>query len=75
MVSMLFGNVGALVREVKGQQFLVEAMRALQTDEGVHCLTCGEGRDRASLERQADGMSNLEFLGFQSESELWQSIT
>ena len=63
----IVGNVGALARKHKGQQFLVEAMRGLQADEDVHCLILGEGRDRASLERQAAGMSNLEFLGFRSD--------
>ncbi|NNF17045.1 MAG: glycosyltransferase family 4 protein [Gammaproteobacteria bacterium] len=63
----VIGNVGALVKKHKGQHVLVAAMRALAADENVHCLILGEGYDRESLEHQANGLDNVEFLGFQSD--------
>lgn len=63
----VIGNVGALVRKHKGQHVLVAAMRALAEDQSLHCLILGEGYDRESLEHQAEGLTNVEFLGFQSD--------
>lgn len=61
------GTVGALIKKHKGHHVLLETLRELQSDPDLHCLILGDGYDRQALERQAEGLSNVEFLGFRSE--------
>ncbi|MGB5627218.1 MAG: glycosyltransferase family 4 protein [Woeseiaceae bacterium] len=61
------GTVGALIKKHKGHHVLLETLRELQSDTDLHCLIVGDGYDRQELEQQAEGLSNVEFLGFRSE--------
>jgi glycosyltransferase involved in cell wall biosynthesis len=61
------GTVGALIKKHKGHHVLLETLRELQSDKDLHCLIVGDGYDRQELEQQAEGLSNVEFLGFRSE--------
>jgi glycosyltransferase involved in cell wall biosynthesis len=63
----LIGHVGALVQRHKGQQYIIEAARHLETTHPhLHFLLIGEGQDEAILKLQAKGLTNIEFLGFKS---------
>jgi len=65
--KFVVGTVGALVKKHKGHHVLLESLRELQSDADLHCLILGDGYDRQELEQQAEGLSNVEFLGFRSE--------
>ena len=65
--KFVVGTAGALVKKHKGHHILLDALRELQSDTDLHCLILGDGYDREELEQQAEGLSNVEFLGFQSE--------
>lgn len=65
--KFVVGTAGALVMKHKGHHVLLDALRELQSDTDLHCLILGDGYDRETLEQQAEGLSNVEFLGFQSE--------
>lgn len=64
--KLLIGHVGALVEKHKGQQYLLEAARQLQSSHPkAHFLLLGEGSDEDSLKHQAKDLNNVSFLGFQ----------
>jgi glycosyltransferase involved in cell wall biosynthesis len=63
----VIGAIGALVKRHKGHHVLLSALRELQAETDLHCLILGEGRDRPELEQQAEGLKNVEFLGFRSD--------
>lgn len=65
--KFVVGTAGALVKKHKGHHILLDALRELQSDTDLHCLILGDGYDREALEQQAEGLSNVEFLGFQSD--------
>ena len=59
------GHIGALQMRHKGQQYLIEVARLMQSSAPkVVFLFLGEGEDEAELKRQAKDLSNVEFLGF-----------
>lgn len=63
--KFLVGHVGALVNKDKGQYFLVKAARALKDEwPGIHFLLLGTGRDEKKIRKEAEGLTNIEFLGF-----------
>jgi glycosyltransferase involved in cell wall biosynthesis len=63
----LIGQVGALVERHKGQQYTIEAARHLETTHPhLHFLLIGDGQDEAMLKQKAQGLTNIEFVGFKS---------
>ena len=65
--KILIGHVGALVERHKGQQYIIEAARHLETmHPHLHFLLIGEGQDELTLKQKAQGLSNIEFVGFKS---------
>jgi glycosyltransferase involved in cell wall biosynthesis len=61
----LIGHVGALVERHKGQQYIIATARHLKTTHPhLHFLLVGEGQDEATLKQQANGLTNIEFIGF-----------
>jgi glycosyltransferase involved in cell wall biosynthesis len=63
----LIGQVGALVERHKGQQYTIEAARHLETTHPhLHFLLIGDGQDEALLKQKAQGLTNIEFIGFKS---------
>lgn len=65
--KFIIGHVGALVKKHKGQQYLIEVARMLQTDyPHIHFLFLGSGADAVALKTQAAALTNVEFLGQQT---------
>ncbi|WP_207061557.1 glycosyltransferase [Motiliproteus sp. SC1-56] len=65
--KFLVGHIGALVNKHKGQRHLIEAARQLAPRcPELHFLFLGQGRDEAMLKAEAEGLDNVEFLGFKS---------
>jgi glycosyltransferase involved in cell wall biosynthesis len=63
--QLLVGSVGRL-HSSKGMDVLVSAFKAYAPQDAVLAIL-GEGRDRAQLERLADGDSRIHLLGFRRE--------
>lgn len=66
--------VGRFV-EMKGASLLIEAVRRLRSGgyaEPVHLI--GDGPARAGVERQAFGLENVRFYGWQSETEVQRAL-
>ncbi|CAG1012653.1 GDP-mannose-dependent alpha-(1-6)-phosphatidylinositol monomannoside mannosyltransferase [Anaerolineales bacterium] len=61
--KFVFGIVGRLTHE-KNIELLIEAARKLPN---THCVIAGDGELRDMLRRQANGLSNVQFLGFQPD--------
>ncbi len=63
--KFLIGNVGALVDSHKGQSFLIEAARKLEsTHPDIHFILLGRGEDEERFKKQAEGLTNITFEGF-----------
>jgi glycosyltransferase involved in cell wall biosynthesis len=63
--KFLIGHIGALVHPLKGQLALIQAARNLQPlYPDMHFLLLGSGKDESFFRTQAEGLSNIEFLGF-----------
>jgi len=61
----IVGNIGALVKHHKGQQYIIEAAKVLQKSHpNLHFLILGKGNDENELREQTNGLSNIEFVGF-----------
>lgn len=63
--KFVIGHIGALVNYHKGQQYLIEAARALaQTHPDMLFVFLGEGKDEAWFRELATGLDNIVFEGF-----------
>lgn len=63
--KFIVGHVGALDDKHKGQSFLIEAARILETKQAnIHFILVGGGDDEAMLKTQAKGLKNITFVGF-----------
>jgi glycosyltransferase involved in cell wall biosynthesis len=63
--KVLIGHVGALVQCHKGQLTIIEAARLVQHEHpDWHFLLCGSGRDEERFRVAAEGLVNIEFVGF-----------
>ncbi|MCD6259041.1 MAG: glycosyltransferase family 4 protein [Helicobacteraceae bacterium] len=61
----LIGNIGELDNSHKGQYYLIEAAKILETKyPNMHFLFLGKGKDLANYKMQAQGMNNISFEGF-----------
>ena len=61
----IVGNMAALVDQHKGQTYLIEAARLLGPRyPSIRFLLLGQGKDEEMLRKQAQGLDNVEFLGF-----------
>jgi len=61
----LIGHTGELSNAHKGQLYLIEAARRIEKEAPeVQFLLIGHGDDEAWLRREAQGLSNVEFVGF-----------
>ncbi|MDR2034142.1 MAG: glycosyltransferase family 4 protein [Helicobacteraceae bacterium] len=66
--KIVIGHIGALVDRHKGQSYLIDAARALQSARpDLIFVFLGEGKDRSYLESLAKGLNNVKFLGFRSD--------
>ncbi len=56
----------------KGFNVTIEAARQLEASHpNIHFALLGDGKERASLEAQANGLSNVSFMGKQSNMGCW----
>lgn len=63
--KFLIGNVAALDNPQKGQEYIIEAARALAvTDPDIHFLLVGSGPDERMLKAMAADLDNVAFEGF-----------
>ena len=63
--KFIVGHIGALVNHHKGQQYIIEAAKRLQTSHpDIHFLLLGSGKDERMLKEMATGLSNVTFTGF-----------
>ncbi len=63
--SFLVGHVGALDDKHKGQSFLIEAAKRVQTSHPkIHFIFLGRGEDEEMFKKQAEGLNNITFEGF-----------
>lgn len=61
----LIGHTGELSNAHKGQLYLIQAARRIQKEAPeVQLLLIGHGEDEAFLRKEAEGMNNVEFVGF-----------
>ena len=61
----LIGHTGELSNAHKGQFYLIEAARRMEKEAPeVQFLLIGHGDDEAWLRREAEGLTNVEFVGF-----------
>ncbi len=61
----LVGNVGALDDGHKGQSYLIEVAKAVESSHpDIHFIFVGRGQDEAKLKEQAKGLTNVTFEGF-----------
>jgi glycosyltransferase involved in cell wall biosynthesis len=61
----IVGHVGELDHSHKGQRTLIEAARYLaHSHPDLHFVLLGEGKDERAFRRAADGLHNVEFIGF-----------
>jgi len=63
--KLLIGHVGALDHSHKGQLTIIEAARLIQHKHpDWHFMLCGSGRDEERFRAAAEGLDNIEFVGF-----------
>lgn len=61
----LVGNVGALDDGHKGQSYLIEVAKAVESSHpDIHFIFVGRGQDETKLKEQAKGLTNVTFEGF-----------
>jgi len=61
----LVGNVGALDDGHKGQSYLIEVAKAIESSHSeIHFIFVGRGQDEDKLKEQAKGLTNVTFEGF-----------
>jgi glycosyltransferase involved in cell wall biosynthesis len=61
----IIGHVGELDHSHKGQWTIIEAARSLAySHPELHFVLLGEGKDERAFRRAADGLHNVEFIGF-----------
>ncbi len=61
----IIGHIGALRHDDKGQGTIIEAARRLQDSQpNLHFVLLGDGKDDHEFRRAAEGLHNLEFVGF-----------
>ena len=65
-IVLYAGNMG----NKQGLEILIEAAKGLATNEDIHFVLCGEGSARASLERAAERVRNIQFLPLQPPEKL-----
>jgi len=65
--QFLIGNIGELDCNVKGQHYLIEAIKELLLKyPDIHLLFLGKGKDEAAYKAQASFLRNVTFEGFVS---------
>ena len=63
--KFLIGHIGELDNSDKGQYYLIEAMKKLQTNyPNIHLILLGKGKDKDKYEEQAKELTNINFEGF-----------
>ncbi len=63
--KFLVGHTGELCNVHKGQLYLIRAARRLQEEApDLHILLMGHGEDEDLFRREAEGLSNVELVGF-----------
>ncbi len=61
----IIGHLGELDHSHKGQRTIIEAARQLQESHPtLHFMLLGLGKDESEFRRAAEGLSNIEFVGF-----------
>jgi len=63
--KFLVGHVGALDNRQKGQEFILQVAKELQTSHAdIHFVLVGGGDDEAMLKKVAARLANVSFVGF-----------
>jgi len=63
--KFLIGNIGELDNTHKGQYYLIEAMKEIQSKyPNIHLIFLGKGKDKSKYEEQAKDLKNITFEGF-----------
>ena len=61
----IIGHMGELDHSHKGQRTIIEAARQLQESHPeLHFMLLGVGKDEPGFRRAAEGLNNIEFVGF-----------
>lgn len=70
----VIGHVGELDHSHKGQGTLIEAARQLmRTHPDLHFVLVGDGKDEKEFRRAAEGLDNVEFIGFVDNVEAYMA--
>ncbi|MBN1377711.1 MAG: glycosyltransferase family 4 protein [Gammaproteobacteria bacterium] len=70
--KFVIGHIGALVNRHKGQAVAIEAARLVaEKYPDIHFVFLGAGEDEQWLRKLADGLSNVEFVGFVADVGNW----
>ena len=73
--QFVVGHIGALVDRHKGQSVIIEAARLLKPKyPNLKFVLLGEGEDEGMLKQFAEGLDNIEFVGFVSDVGSWISV-
>ena len=70
IIVLYSGNMG----HKQGLENLIGAARLLHTKEKIHFVLCGDGAVRPDLERNAEGLPNVQFLPLQPFEKLNQLL-
>jgi colanic acid biosynthesis glycosyl transferase WcaI len=71
VVALYSGNIA----RKQGIEILVEAARLLQNRTGIAFVICGEGPNRAELERLAEGLPNVQLHDLQPAQKMGAMLT
>ncbi len=72
----IVGHTGALVNPHKGQAVLIDAVKILNKkyQDHIKFLLLGTGKDEALLKKLAEGVANIEFVGFVDDVGTWINL-
>ncbi|CAA6819156.1 MAG: Glycosyltransferase [uncultured Sulfurovum sp.] len=63
--KFLIGHIGELENSDKGQYYLIEAMKKLQSEyPEIHLILIGKGKDEGKFREQSKELENITFEGF-----------
>lgn len=74
--SQFVGLYSGTMSNKQGLELIIEAARSLdQKDSNTRFVLCGEGPHKAMLQRLAEGLTNVQFLGLQTGGRFAELLT